>query len=66
MTDDVMSDCVGGDYIIENMPKNGEIGGANSSKGIEPRTSPRYLNESLECLLLCLGIFWPEIIPIKI
>ena len=26
MTDDVMSDCVGGDYIIEKMPKNAEIG----------------------------------------
>ena len=23
-----MSDCVGGDYIIEKIPKNGEIGGA--------------------------------------
>ena len=30
ITDDVMSDCVGGDYIIEKMPKNSEIGGANS------------------------------------
>jgi len=35
MTDDVMSDCVGGDYIIEIMPKNGEICVANFIKGME-------------------------------
>ena len=51
MTDDVMSDCVGGDYVIEKMAKNEEIGVANSKKGIGPGISRRHSNESLECLL---------------
>ena len=51
MTDDVMSVCVGGDYVIEKMAKNEEIGVANSKKGIGPGISRRHSNESLECLL---------------
>ena len=51
MTDDVMSDCVGGDYIIEKIEKNDEIYGANSKKGMRPGISRRHSDESLECLL---------------
>ena len=51
MTDDVMSVCVGGDYVIEKKPKNDKIGVANSKKGIGPGISRRHSNESLECLL---------------
>ena len=36
MADDDMSDCVGGDYVIEKMPKNHEIGEAIFKKGIRP------------------------------
>ena len=36
MTDDIMSDCVEGDYVIEKMPKNDEICVANTIKGMVP------------------------------
>ena len=51
MTDDVMSDCVGGDYIIEKMPKNDEIGDTDFRKGMKSEPPFRGSNESLECLL---------------
>ena len=51
MTDDVMSDCVGGDYVIGKMSKNDEIGGAFMRKGMEPRIFRMHPNESLECSL---------------
>ena len=51
MTDDVMSDCVGGDYVIEKMPKNEATCVANSIKGMVPGIDRRRSNESLECLL---------------
>jgi len=47
MTDDVMSDCVGGDYIIEKMPKNAEIGDTDFRKGSRPGKPRRHSNESL-------------------
>ena len=54
MTNDVISDCVVGDDMIEKMPKKGEIGGSNSLKGIEPGISSRSFNESLDCVLFCV------------
>ena len=66
MTDDVISDCVGGDYIIIKIEKNEEIYGATSLKGMGPGISRSRSNESLECLLCCVRIFWPDIIPNKI
>ena len=51
MADDDMSDCVGGDYVIEKMPKNHEIGEAIFKKGIRPGIYRRRSNKSLECLL---------------
>ena len=51
MADDDMSDCVGGDYVIEKMPKNDAICVANSIKGMVPGIDRRHSNESLECLL---------------
>ena len=51
MADDVISDCVGGDYIIIKIEKNDEIYGAISSKGMGTGNSRRHSNESLECLL---------------
>ena len=50
MTDDVMSDCVGGDYIIEKMPKNDEIGDTDFRKGMTsglPFKVPKVSSESL-------------------
>ena len=46
MTDDVMSDCGGDDYIIETMSKNGEIGDTDFRKGMRPGKPQRHSNES--------------------
>jgi len=37
LTDDGMSDCVGGDYVIDKNRKNDEIGGTVYRKGMRPR-----------------------------
>ena len=52
MADDDMSDCVGGDYVIEKMPKNDEIGDTYFRKGITSEQPFKSPNKSLECLLL--------------
>ena len=39
LSDDVMTDCVGGDYIIAKIEKNDQIGGTDSEKGMNPRNN---------------------------
>ena len=55
VTDDVMSDCVDGDYIIGKMPKNAEIGDTDFRKGMTSRPPLKVLNVSLDCLLCPVG-----------
>ena len=51
MTDDIMSDCVGGDYIIVKNRKNHENGGPLYEKGMILRTSSKRSEVSLTCLV---------------
>ena len=51
MTDDIMSDCVGGDYVIEKRQKNDEIGETDFRKGMTAGLPLKGPNKSLECLL---------------
>ena len=44
MSDDVMTDCVGGDYIIAKIEKKCQIGGTDSEKGMNPRTNSKTAN----------------------
>ena len=56
MSDDVMSDCVGGDYIIAKNVKNHQIGGRFYEKGMNPRISMsglKWSKISQECYRQC-------------
>ena len=63
MTDDVMSDCVGGDYVIEKLQKNDEIGGPFYRKGMTSGTPLKASNITLGCLVCAIEIFWRSYPP---